>query len=237
MAFVRVARITALLAFCPLAGCAIGRFDPVPAQSVDLSGNWVLNHAASDNPQPLLEKLRPRPMRRPPGDLEDETQSAGPGGEGGATRRGGRGRGRGDQQPQVDQSYRAYNDSLVKVPVMQKLTADIARADQMTIHQSTDEFLLDYGSSSRTFTPGARSVVGADWGVADQSSGWKGKQYIIHVKPQQGVASMESFSLSEDGKHLIEQLRLGGGDYPAVELKRVYDRSDKPLSRQGPAND
>jgi hypothetical protein len=90
----------------------------------------------------------------------------------------------------------------------------------------------------RSFTPGAKSVVGADWGVADQSSGWKGKDYVIEVKPQTGVADIEKYSLSEDGKHLIEQLRLGGGEFPVVQLKRVYDHTDKPLPRAAfPFND
>jgi hypothetical protein len=48
---------------------------------------------------------------------------------------------------------------------------------------------------------------------------------------------METFSLSDDGKHLIEELRLGGGDFPAVKLKRVYDRADHPLPRAVPTTD
>jgi hypothetical protein len=117
------------------------------------------------------------------------------------------------------------------------LQADLARAENLTIRQSPEKFSLDYGSAVRNFTPGSVSVVSAAWGVADQSSGWKGKDFIIQVKPQMGVASVEKFSLAEDGQRLTEELSLGGGDFPAVKLKRVYDRSDRPLPRAAPTND
>jgi hypothetical protein len=79
--------------------------------------------------------------------------------------------------------------------------------------------------------------VSAAWGVADQSSGWKGKEFVIQVKPQTGVASVEKYSLADDGKRLIEELHLGGGDFPSVKLKRVYDHTDRPLPRALPTNE
>jgi len=83
----------------------------------------------------------------------------------------------------------------------------------------------------------AAKKIRAAWGVADQSSGWKGREFVIQVKPQMGVATVESFSLAEDGKHLVEQLRMGGGEFPAVKLKRVYARADHPVPRDVPTND
>jgi hypothetical protein len=226
-----------------LAACGtLGKLDPSPTHSVDLAGNWILNRAASEDPQPLLDKLRPRggshlgPM---PSDF-DPDDGTGPGGQGqggGGQRRGGRSSRGGGQAVQNDSSYRNINDAYVKVPVIRMLRADIARAEQVTVRQSDERFSLDYGTMVRNFTPGLRSVVSAEWGVADQSSGWKGKEYLIEVKPQNGVASIEKFGLSDDGKHLVEQLRLGGGDFPVVELKRVYDHSDKLLPRAVPSND
>jgi hypothetical protein len=134
-------------------------------------------------------------------------------------------------------AYRNNNDAYTHSTVMKMLLADLARAESLTIRQDPDRFALDYGGAVRTFTPGAVSVVSASWGVADQSSGWKGREYVIHVKPQMGVASVESFSLTEDGKHLVEELHLGGGEFPGVKLKRVYDRADHPVPRDVPTND
>jgi len=238
------ALILMALALMALAGCgSLGRLDPNPDHVVDLSGSWILDNAASDDPKPVIEKLRPKPIKHrwdmPPDDgLGDDgppeeggQRGGGQSGGGGRSRRGGGSQG----QPQV--VYRNNNDAYTHSTVLKMLQADLARAQSLTIRQAPDQFTLDYGSAVRRFTPGAVSVVSAAWGVADQSSGWKGREYIIHVKPQAGVASVESFSLADDGKHLVEELRLGGGEFPGLKLKRVYSRADHPVPRDVPTND
>jgi hypothetical protein len=242
MSIVRAREISlATLAAVALAGCAsVGRFDPSPAHTVDLSGSWILDHAASDDPKAVIEKLRPKPVKHswdmPPDDgTGDDTGPPEGGGQQGGGQRGGRSRRGGSQgQPQV--TYRNNNDAYTHSTVLKMLQADLAR-ESLTIRQAPDRFTLDYGSVVRNFTPGAVSVVSAAWGVADQSSGWKGKEFVIQVKPQMGVATVESFSLADDGNHLVEQLHMGGGDFPAVKLKRVYDRADHPAPRDVPTSD
>jgi hypothetical protein len=216
-----------------LSACGVGHFDANAPQEVDMSGNWVLDRAASDNPQPILERLRPRPSRYPAGMDGTPDDSSGPtrGGEGAG------GRGRGRSAPQVTEPDLRSNDIYRRVPVIQMLRADVARADHISIRQSPGRFTLDYGVSVRSFTPGEVSVVSAEWGVADQSSGWKGRSYIIKVKPQSGVASDEVYSLSADGKRLTEDLRLGGNGYESAKLHRVYERTEQALPRAAPSND
>jgi hypothetical protein len=242
MPIVRAREIAlAAVASVALAGCgSVSRLEANPAKPVDLSGSWVLDRAASDDPKPILEKLRPKPQTRrwdasPDDGTDDETGPPGGGQQGGGQRGGGRSRRGGQQQPQV--TYRNNNDAYTHMTVIKTLMADLARAPSLTIHQSPERFSLDYGSSVRTFTPGAVSVVSAAWGVADQSSGWKGREFVIQVKPQTGVASVERYTLSDDGKRLIEELRLGGGDFPSVQLKRVYDHTDRPLPRGLPTDE
>ena len=226
-----------------LAGCSsVGRFEGAPAQGIDLSGNWTIDRTLSENPKPIIEKLRPKPMKprwdMGPEESGDEMgppegggrQGGGSGGGGGRSRRGG-----GQQGPQL--MYRNNNDAYTHSTVLKVLMADIARADNLTVRQSAESFALDYGSAVRSFTPGAVSVVSAAWGVADQSSGWKGKAFVIQVRPQTGVASVETFTLADEGKHLIEELQLGGGEFPSVKLKRVYDRTDHPVQRSVPMTD
>jgi hypothetical protein len=234
----------AVVASVALAGCgSVGRFDPSPAHSVDLSGSWTLDRTLSDDPKPLIEKLRPQPGKHrrdtPPDDEmgDDSGPPQGGGRQGGGGQSGGRSRRGGGSQGQPQVAYQNNNDAYTHSTVMKMLLADLARAESLTIRQDPDRFTLDYGGAMRTFTPGAVSVVSAAWGVADQSSGWKGREFVIHVKPQMGVASVESFSLAEDGKHLVEELHLGGGEFPAVKLKRVYDRADHPVPRDAPTND
>jgi hypothetical protein len=240
MPMVRVRAIfSAAFAAGLLAGCGVARLDESPSKAVEMSGSWVLDRSASDDPQPLLEKLRPKPVSNrwggpPPDDgtglPPDDTGPPGGGGQqGGGQRRSRRG---GQDQPQL--AYRNNNDAFTHGNVIKMLQADLARAGAISIKQAPDQFSIDYGSGVRSFTPGAISVVSASWGVADQSSGWKGRDFVIQVKPQAGVASYERYTLSEDGRRLSEELQLGGGDYPSIKLKRVYNRTDKPLSRSVP---
>src|SRR5512143_2344793 len=159
----------AVLASVALAGCAsVGRFDPNPSHTVDLSGSWTLDHAASDDPKPIIEKLRPKPSsnRRwgmPP--EEDDGDETGPpdggGQQGGGSRGGGRSRRGGSQQSQPEMVYRNNNDAYTHMTVIRMLMADQARAENLTVGQSPARFSLDYGSSIRNFTPGAVSVVSA----------------------------------------------------------------------------
>src|SRR6266850_3040496 len=90
----------AALTLMALAGCgSIGRLDPNPDHVVDLSGSWILDRAASDDPKPVIEKLRPQPIKHrwdmPPDDgLGDDgppegTGQQGGGQQGGRSRRGG----------------------------------------------------------------------------------------------------------------------------------------------------
>jgi hypothetical protein len=230
-----------------LGGCgSLGGFDPGPAHSVDLSGSWLLDRTASDDPQKWLDQLQPKGGHNRQSDIapddslgppDDDGQSGGQGGNGGPRGGGRSGRGRSAQRTEPPPTYVNNNEALVRAPVVRTLLSTLARGEQLTVRQGSDEFSLDYGTSVRRFTPGAKSVVSAAWGVADQSSGWKGKEYIIQVKPQTGVAEVETYGLSDDGKQLIEQLRLGGGEYPVVKLKRVYDRTDRALPRVAPTND
>jgi hypothetical protein len=48
---------------------------------------------------------------------------------------------------------------------------------------------------------------------------------------------LESYSLSPDGQHLVETLRIGPYELPAIELKRVYDHTTEVAPRQPPSVD
>jgi hypothetical protein len=113
----------------------------------------------------------------------------------------------------------------------------IERGDYLTVRQSPTEFVLDYGTSRRSFTPGGHSVVSAEGGVGDQNSGWSGKSYVIHVKPQLGPEATETYSLSPDGDHLLETLAIPQAELPAVKIRRVYDRTTESAPRQLPTTE
>jgi len=219
-----------------LTACATGTSAEVPA-GVSLAGNWKLDPAASDDPQKVLAQMRaeaykiinrgPQPTNpplprngMPPRDpqarqqeTEDDSAAAlvGPGG------------------------HRA--DPLQRSPMAHIIQASVERGDFLTVRQGPGEFILDYGTSQRSFTPGGHSVVSAEGGVADQTSGWKGHEYVIVIKAQLGPEVTETYGLSKDGRQLVETLHISGGELPSVNLKRVYAPTTEIAPRQLPTND
>jgi len=128
-------------------------------------------------------------------------------------------------------------DPLERSPMARALLASIGRGDFLTVRQSSAELVLDYGNSQRRFTPGAHSVVSAESGVADQSCGWQGREYVIEVRAQAGPDVNERYALSGDGRHLVERLHIAPEELSAVDLTRVYDATDQTAPRQTPTND
>ncbi len=214
-----------------LAGCAGGPKAETPA-GVTLAGNWKLNHAASDDPQQVIAKMRAQALKliaRANGGI-DEASRGGPEGRGGAALtpdEPGAGGGHGAHRP----------DPLQYSPMMHALAAVLARGDFLTVRQSSEELVFDWGTTARSFTPGAHSVVSAEMGVADQISGWEGREYVINIKAQLGPNIVDRYGLSADGRRLIEKLRIGPAELPTVALTRVYERTTETAPRAPPTTD
>ena len=117
------------------------------------------------------------------------------------------------------------------------LLMSLARGDFLTVRQGPGQFVLDYGASQRSFIPGARSVVSAESGVADQTSGWEGREYVIDVRGQLGPDVTERYGLSADGKRLVAKLHIATEELSAVDLTRVYDPTNETAPRPLPTND
>ena len=237
MPIVRAGRVLLCAAAATsLAGCAGSRLSPDAPAGVTLAGAWKLNRAASDDPQKVLERMRAEAFRRMGRRV---TAGPRPDARGGARR----------SAPAEDQPLeedpgpvRAAHgaprpDPLLRSPMAHVLLTSVARGDLLTVRQGPGEFALDYGTSQRSFTPGARSVVSAEGGVADQTSGWQGREYVIKVRAQLGPDVTERYGLSADGKHLVAKLHIATEELSAVELTRVYDPANETAPRQLPTND
>ena len=224
-----------------LAGCAGGPKAETPA-GVNLAGSWKLNHALSDDPQQVIAKMRAQALKiiaHQSGGVDEVPRSA-PGGHGGAG---------GAQSPDANPAltpdepsagggHGAHRPDLLRYsPMMHALAAALARGDYLTVRESSEELVLDYGTTVRRFTPGAHSVVSAEMGVADQISGWEGREYVINIKPQLGPNIVERYALSPDGQHLIEKLHIGPAELPAETLTRVYERTTETAPRAPPTTD
>jgi hypothetical protein len=226
--------LLAVAAATLLGACAGNRLSPDAPAGVSLAGAWKLNHAVSDDPQKLLAGMRAEALRR----IRRAQAMAGV--QRPDTRSGGTSRTASDEPlPDVDPPgpRTAHMDPLQRSPMAHIVFERLARGDFLTVRQGPAEFVLDYGGSQRNFTPGGHSVVSAEGGVGDQTSGWKGREYLIEIKAQLGPHVTERYGLSADGKHLVEKLHIGADELSAVELTRVYDPVSESAPPQRPISD
>jgi hypothetical protein len=223
-----------------LSGCAGPRVDEAAPPGVNLSGAWKLDHAASDDPQKILDHMREQALKimsHPQQPVMSMPTHSG---------RQGQGQGHASaQNPDSDPDAGPAQpitpgrnfDPLKYSPMAHIIRNTVARGDFLTIRQGPGEFVLDYGGSKRTFTPGQHSVVSAEGGVGDQTSGWKGHEYLIEVKGQQAPLVTEEYSLSPDGRQLVAKLHISSGELPAVSLTRVYRPTNESAPQQLPTSD
>lgn len=228
------AKVLCLLLAASLAGCIGAQLAAAPAPGASLAGAWKLNPATSDDPQKVIERMRAEAIQRM-GRQGQQVTVPQPGVHGGRGRAG-----RTDTtdatQQEVPEPGR-HLDPLRNSQMMHVLAAALARGDFLTVRSSAGEIVFDYGTSVRSFNPGVHSVVSAEGGVGDQVSGWSGHDYVITVRAQMGPDIAEHYSLSADGRHLIEKLRIGPAELPVVNLTRVYDPTSETAPRQLPNND
>jgi len=213
-----------------LAACATS-FNSEPPAGVSLAGHWKLDPAASDDPQKVLDKMRAEAFklldRRNPPPLPAPSRPGHPAPEPSE-----------EEAPPPPPPPGAHRpDPLRRSPMANIIRETVQRGDFLTIREGADEFVLDYGTSRRSFTPGLQSVVSAQTGVGDQTSGWKGHQYVIRVKSQTGPDVLEEYSLAAGGKELVMKLHLSSGELPSVDLTRIYRPTTEAAPQMLPSND
>ena len=227
-----------LLCAALLPGCAGSRLAADAPPGVNLAGAWKLDHSASDDPQKILDHMREEALKimsHPPQPVMNMPAHPGRQGQGQASA----------QNPDSDREAALaqpvtpgpHFDPLKYSPMAHIIRNTVARGDFLTVRQSPGEFVLDYGTSRRTFTPGQHSVVSAEGGVGDQTSGWKGREYVIEVKGQQAPLVTEAYGLSNDGKELVVKFHVSSGELPAVTMTRVYRPTNESAPQQLPTND
>ena len=223
-----------------MTGCLGTHLAPDGPGTPQLQGVWRLNRAASEDPQKIIDKLKAeaekklrRAMNAPPPSLGDNN----PRGRG---RGGGAGTGPSPDDIQAEPPPQAPGpgmDPLRNSPTMHELRAILQRSDYLTIKQSPDRISFNYATTIRSYTPGDHSVVSSENGVADENSGWDGKNYKINIKPQLGPRVVEEYSLSPDHKQLTVKSTIGPFELSKVELTRVYDVTGEAVPNSAPSND
>ncbi|HTY50781.1 MAG TPA: hypothetical protein VMB48_13920 [Steroidobacteraceae bacterium] len=212
----------AALILLTLCGCmGLSNYDAEPPAGFSIAGTWTLNPALSTSMRKALSEVRGEHSGgRSPGSgptatevINDPTTDlppldTRPTGQQGPSGFGGSGSGQDRYRPPLD------------------IQQDVLKGGGwLRIRQDEDEVDITNEVTARSFTPGVRSVVSVPSGVADQSSGWKGRRYVIAIRPQVGPRVLETYALSDDGRQLIVTIDIGSeGGNRSVKVRRVYDR-------------
>lgn len=209
----------ALFAAVLCAACGPGRLRPETPAGVNLAGTWTLKREASDDPLAMLDQIQRDLMRKRGGFHEsaDGERSAGT-----VTRRA-----PGAGEPQAGATSRAQSVGAgrrftPRLSYARALEWQLS-ANALTIEQTPTRLVFIRDGRRRTFTPGGESVVSVENGVADQRSGWSGRQYVIDVRPLVGPRVIERYGLSADGE-LVEDVTLTEEGLPTLRFTRVYER-------------
>lgn len=220
-------KIAALAVAATLAACAtVKNFNETPAAGVDLTGTWKLNRGASDDPAQLFARDRDREERqasehrRGPTDDDDPIIPEDRGRRGG----GGNG-GEGERREMREQHSPA------------EFMGDLGTGrGLLRISQRREEIVIDNGVRTRRFIPGSASVVSVPGGVADQSAGFDGREFVINTGGRNRPEILERYSLSPDRKQLTVKVKIiGHGQMKNVEWKRVYDTTPDDTLVDGPS--
>lgn len=211
--------VLALLAM-PLAACSgMGGLKDAPPPAYSLSGTWKLDPAHSTDTHAVLDRLTHARERPPAPEPMDSGMSPG----------GGRSRGPGPSQQGMGDSTRLPPLVEPVLPDIGLQLAELRGGEWLRIEQKPTELMIANALGSRSFTPGQRSVVSVPSGVADQQSGWKGKEFRIQLHPQEGPRVVETYRLSDDGRHLLQTIDIAAdGRLPAVKVNRQYDPTQQP---------
>jgi len=214
-------RLVVALTAAAFAGCAsLGHLSDETPKGVSLTGSWQLDPQLSTDSRKALGELvaHNRRSHRSSGAGSDETGGVADSGEQGPPS-GGRG---GSGIPGVA----PLGADLNFPPDLSLQQSLLAGGDYLRIEQRPNEIVIANGETTRSFVPGEKSVVSVPSGVADQRSGWKGKEYWVEIHPQVGPSATEKLRLSDKGDQLIETIDVGSeGRVRPLHVTRVYTRT------------
>jgi hypothetical protein len=198
-----------------MVGCVGRALEEMPPKGVDLSGNWKLNPALSDDARKLLQAQIARmpvertippmgPMRRPEEgmtrrapDAENQDATEEERDPGGFAR----------QRRQREERYAG----LIEAP------------DHMEISLDGRRFIVKNENTREEYRAGVKSVVSFGRGVADRNVGWRGNAFIVSTRGVEGGSKEERYSLDPQGRLSLVTI-ISGDRMPNLEIKRVYER-------------
>ena len=174
----------------------------------DLSGQWTLNAAQSDNPRDMLQ------ARDSSGDEARGGRSRGGyGGRGGF----GRGRGGGGRGGMSDEQRQRMHQTM-------QLVFDAPAALTIAETDSSVAFALDGNAALVLYSDGRKVTQKVEGGGDIETKGrWQGNDFVVERKVSGGGKVSEDYLRSQDGKQLFVIVKFEGGRGRSLEFRRVYD--------------
>lgn len=219
-------RLVVVLTVVYLAGCAGEKLAPAPPAGVDFSGSWKLNAADSDDPQRLIQAQFNTPSAQNP-------SGAPSGGRGG--RQGGRGGAGGGY---------AGGPGAPAMPPVAVLSEGLRwPGKQLEIKQVAGVVAFTSEGANRVCQPMGRKNPHGFGGGRDGASGrdapprardapaprcgWTEKTLIVQGgDPDEDHPPFEEqYSLSDDGRRLVEVVEFKAGRSRGFTMSRVWDRA------------
>ena len=192
--------------------CGVVALGGAPATTLvdhpDLSGQWTLNAAQSDNPRDMLQ------ARDSSGDQSRGGRSRGGyGGRGGF----GRGRGGGAASGMSDEQRQRMHQTM-------QLVFDAPTALTIAETDSSVAFALDGNAALVLYSDGRKVTQKVEGGGDVETKGhWQGNDFVVERKVSGGGKVTEDYLRSQDGKQLYVIVKFEGGRGRSLEFRRVYD--------------
>lgn len=217
--FIRL-RLSALVLFCCTA-CSTSPFDAAPSRSTDLSGNWRLNTALSDDVEHMLAerqrlererymKWRKQQERSYPPEAPPPIDVDGSGGPR-----------RSEPSPSRRASIKRHQENLYRM---------LAISDTLTIRQQGTTVDIVSAVESRRVVAGSQTQVSMPEGeLADSNVGWDGPWFVIDRNVRRGPHVVEKYRIEpKTGRLEYEMTWSGETELDGMKIRRVFDRSSAP---------
>lgn len=228
-------RFGVVLAVLCLASCASDKLAQAPPAGVDFSGHWKLNEADSDDPQRLIQAQ----FNTPPAGQDTSTGGGGSGGSGGRGGRQGGGRGGaggmnlgvpgGPSMPPLGVMGEGlrWPGKQLEIKQVAGVVAFTSEGNSR-VCQPTDDGREHRHHSRSDGDAGGRDSRPHGRDVPPPHCGWEDKTLIVRGgdPDDEHPPFEEHYSLSEDGKRLIEVVGFKGGRSAGFTMSRVWDRTN-----------
>jgi hypothetical protein len=207
---------------------ACGTLSTKPPRAANLTGDWKLDQALSEDPRGVMRAQHQSQgggMRH--GGWGGGMGGGGGGGMGGGMGGGGMPGGGGMHGGGMHGGHRSGGASQGGAgsghggPLSDFLTQPAA----VSIKQTAHDLNLVADGSPTLYEYGEKVVASVQGGVAERNSGWKGDDFVVKYKVQEGPVATRSYEVADGGKQLLVTTHIEGDHMPKLEYRTVYDRA------------